>query len=270
VNIGGKMQLIAGRIFGAVFLLISFLIIYLYMTKAVKVSVPKIRTMAGLEAIPESIGRAAETGRPVHYTPGTAGFSGATAGFAAQTFAGLSVLTYVSRLTAKYKVPLYVTLAYGEHIPLVESILRESYTFEGRPEAVATETKILYFPIATSNAPYASGVLGLFERVKPASNIMIGPFYFEALAIAEQGFIEGAMQIAGTAMTYQIPFFVVACDYTLIGEEIFAAGAVVSQDKPLLGSIAGQDIVKIITILLLIGGFILQNLGIDFLSILKF
>ncbi|MEM2074134.1 MAG: DUF6754 domain-containing protein, partial [Nitrososphaeria archaeon] len=80
------MQLIAGRIFGAIFLLISFLIVYLFMTRAVKGSVPKIRKMAGLEAIPESIGRAAETGRPVHYTPGTAGFSGATAGFAAQTF----------------------------------------------------------------------------------------------------------------------------------------------------------------------------------------
>ncbi len=98
---------------------------------------------------------------------------------------------------------------------------------------------------------------------------MIGAFYFEALMISEQGFIQGAMQIAGTAMTAQIAFFVAACDYTLIGEEIFVAGAVVSQDTTLLGSIAGQDLVKAILIALLVGGFIIQNLGVNLLAILN-
>ena len=234
-----------------------------------KGKVSKMRSLAGLQAIPESIGKAAETNRPVHYTPGTVGFSGGVVGYAAQTFAGLSVLSHVSKLTAKYKVPLYVTVAYGELIPVVESVVRESYASEGRADAVSTETHVLYFPIALSNAPYASGVLGLFERIKPASNIMIGGFYFEALAISEQGFVQGAIQIAGTAMTHQIAFFVAACDYTLIGEEIFVAGAIVSQDATLLGSITGQDLLKIIVIAMLVGGFILQNLGVDFLSIMK-
>jgi hypothetical protein len=179
------------------------------------------------------------------------------------------VLSHVSRLAAKYKVPLYVTIAYGELLPVVESIVRESYASEGRADAVGSDTQVLYFPIALSNAPYASGVLGLFERVKPASNIMIGGFYFEALAISEQGFVQGAIQIAGTAMTHQIAFFVAACDYTLIGEEIFVAGAVVSQDRTLLGSITGQDLLKIVVIALLAGGFVLQNLGVNVLSILK-
>jgi hypothetical protein len=263
------MQLISGRIFAFVFMLMSFAIFYAFMRRAMKGKVRKMRPLAGLQAIPESIGKAAETNRPVHYTPGTVGFSGGVAGNASQTFAGLSVLSHVAKLTAKYKVPLYVTVAYGELIPVVESVVRESYTSENRADAVSSETHVIFFPIAISNAPYASGVLGLFERIKPAANIMIGAFYFEALAISEQGFVQGAIQIAGTAMTAQIAFFVAACDYTLIGEEIFVAGAVVSQDATLLGCITGQDLLKAIVFAMLVGGFILQNLGVDLLRIMS-
>jgi hypothetical protein len=263
------MQFITGRIFVLFFLLLSFAIFYLFMRQAMKGKVRKMRTLAGLQAIPEAIGKAAETNHPVHYSAGTVGFSGGTSGYAAQTFAGLSVLSYVAQLTAKYKVPLYVTTAAAELIPVMEANIRESYTKENRVDAAATETQVIFFPCAISNAPYASGVTGLLERVRPAASIMIGAFYFEALMISEQGFIQGAMQIAGTAMTAQIAFFVAACDYTLIGEEIFVAGAVISQDTTLLGSIAGQDLVKAILIALLVGGFIIQNLGVNLLALLN-
>jgi hypothetical protein len=39
-----------------------------------------------------------------------------------------------------------------------------------------------------------------------------------------------------------LPFFVAACDYTLIGEELFAASAYLSREPKLLGSLKGQDI----------------------------
>ena len=45
----------------------------------------------------------------------------------------------------------------------------------------------------------------------------------ESLILAETGNTIGAIQVAGTAMPAQLPFFVAACDYTLIGEEFFAA-----------------------------------------------
>ncbi|MBE3519897.1 MAG: hypothetical protein IMW97_06305 [Firmicutes bacterium] len=37
--------------------------------------IPRIRKIAGLEAIDEAIGRATEMGRPMHFTPGMSGFS---------------------------------------------------------------------------------------------------------------------------------------------------------------------------------------------------
>jgi hypothetical protein len=55
----------------------------------------------------------------------------------------------------------------------------------------------------------------------------------------------GAIQISGTDSTYQIPFFIAACDYCLIGEELYAASAYLSREPRLLGSLRGQDTGKI-------------------------
>jgi len=56
----------------------------------------------------------------------------------------------------------------------------------------------------------------------------------------------GAIQIAGTDSTIQLAFFIVACDYTLIGEELFAASGYLSQDRSILASVRAQDILKLI------------------------
>jgi len=61
---------------------------------------------------------------------------------------------------------------------------------------------------------------------------------------------------------YQIPFFAALCDYVLIGEELFAAGAYVSGDPQQVGSIAAQDWYKLVAIALSILGAILATAGI--------
>jgi len=78
-------------------------------------------------------------------------------------------------------------------------------------------------------------------RKKPATIFYQGAFFAESLILAETGNSIGAIQIAGTAMPAQLPFFVAACDYTLIGEELFAASAYLSREPKLLGSLKGQD-----------------------------
>ena len=39
----------------------------------------------------------------------------------------------------------------------------------------------------------------------------------------------------------QLPFFITTCDYTLIGEELYAASAYLGREPKQLGSIKGQD-----------------------------
>jgi len=207
-----------------------------------------IRRISGLEAIDEAVGRATEMGRPVHFSPGIAAMSEETA---AQTLAGLAVLGYVSRLTAKYDTDLIVTNRMPEVLPITEEVVRQSCLAEGKPENYNPDN--IRF-LSDEQFAYAAGCMGIMSREKVAANIMMGAFWAESLIFAEGGFVAGSIQVAGTANTHQLPFFIAACDYCLIGEELFAAGAYLSQDPMQVGGIKVQDLGKIVAaILILIG-----------------
>ena len=110
-------------------------------------------------------------------------------------------------------------------------------------------------------------------REKPAACLYMGKFYAESLILAETGNSIGAIQIAGTASQAQIPFFVTACDYTLIGEEFFAASAYLSGRPELIGGVKGQDMIKVFIIGLILVGVVLRlfnDLGFINFSIINF
>ncbi|HCX73440.1 MAG TPA: hypothetical protein DHM37_06970, partial [Candidatus Cloacimonas sp.] len=113
---------------------------------------------------------------------------------------------------------------------------------------------------------FVAGGDGIIVREKPAANFFLGAFYAESLILAETGFASGSIQTAGTAMPSQLPFFVVACDYTLIGEELFAASAYLSKEPHQLGSLKGQDLGKAIFLVVLTLGIFLEIIGVHFLK----
>ena len=94
----------------------------------------------------------------------------------------------------------------------------------------------------------------MMVREKPAACFYMGAFFAESLILAETGNSIGAIQVAGTAMPSQLPFFVAACDFTLIGEEFFAASAYLSGEAHQLGSLKGQDVGKVVGVVLLLIG----------------
>ena len=96
-------------------------------------------------------------------------------------------------------------------------------------------------------------------REKPAACFYMGCFFAESLILAETGNSIGAIQIAGTAESSQLPFFVAACDYTLIGEEFMAASAYLSGEPDQIGSLKGQDVAKAIAAIIIIIGIVLAT-----------
>ena len=98
-------------------------------------------------------------------------------------------------------------------------------------------------------------------REKPAACFYMGAFFAESLILAETGNHIGAIQIAGTAMPTQLPFFVAACDYTLIGEELFAASAYLSGDPQQIASLRGQDVGKLLAMGAIILGSVFVTLA---------
>lgn len=246
---------VPGRMFALGMLVAVCVIIYACMELAKK-NLPTFRRIAGLDALPEMVGRAAEMGRPVHYTTGLGELNTNMAG---QLVAGLSVLAYVSELCAKLGVKIIYTVYQSQVIPLATELMHDAYARVDKADEFDADDQVRY--MSGEQFAYASAVQGVAERERPAANIMIGPFYAESMLFAETFYRIGSIQLAGTARGYQIPFFAVVCDYLLIAEEIYAAGAYVSKDAVLTGSIRGQDIGKFIALILMLVGVILTLAG---------
>ena len=136
--------------------------------------------------------------------------------------------------------------------------IQASYLTAGRPESYNQD---LVYYVTDEQFGYVAYVQGMMVRDKPAACFYMGAFFAESLLLAETGNTIGAIQLAGTAMPAQLPFFVAACDYTLIGEEFFAASAYLSGEPDQLGSLKGQDFGIIIVGIGIIVGVILSSIA---------
>lgn len=208
-----------------------------------------LRSIPAVKAVEEAVGRSTEMGKPVLFVPGIQDMD------QVETVAGVVILGHVSKMTARYETPLNVPVARSIVLKAAQEACKESYLVEGRSD-IYNENMVHY--VTDDQFAYAAGVNGIMNREKPAACLYMGKFYAESLLLAETGNSIGAIQIAGTASQSQIPFFVTACDYTLIGEEFFAASAYLSQKPELLGIVKGQDIIKIFMLTILIGGTIIR------------
>lgn len=248
-----RVQLYSTRAPFSAFLILLILLVagYVFMEQARLGRSFPVRKIPAFDAIEEAIARSVEMGRPVHTT---FGFGSISSSMAPQYVAGLGVLAHVARLCGKYGARLIATLGVPEVIATTEEIVREGYYSAGRPELFDPAYNVRY--LTDQQFAYASAVQATIVRENVGANIVVGPFYAESLIFMEAGNMVGAFQIAGTARETQIPFFVLVADYSFIGEEIFAAGALASGDRETLASIRAQDIGKFISIVLIVLGVI--------------
>ncbi|HBL42657.1 MAG TPA: hypothetical protein DDZ90_04620 [Planctomycetaceae bacterium] len=212
----------------------------------------KVRKIAGLEAINDAVGRATEPGRSCLFVPGIQDINDI------QTVAGITILAQVAETTADYRAQLEVPTSRSLVMTTARDTVEAAYLSAGRPDEY-NEDDIYY--ITDEQFGYVASVTGKMVRDKPAACFYMGAFYAESLILAETGNSVGAIQVAGTAMPTQLPFFVAACDFTLIGEEFFAASAYLSGEPQQLGSLKGQDFGKLIGGLLLIAGCLIMTLS---------
>ncbi|MCP4568014.1 MAG: fibronectin type III domain-containing protein [FCB group bacterium] len=204
-----------------------------------------IRKIGGLEALEEAVGRATEMGRPILFIPGILDMDDV------QTLAAITILGHVSRVVADYDSKIKMPVSRSLVMTTARETIKTSYMTAGRPDAYNDEM-VNY--VTDEQFGYVAAVNGIMVRDKPATCLYLGAFFAESLILAETGNSIGAIQIAGTARPGQLPFFVAACDYTLIGEELFAASAYLSGDPKQLGSLKGQDVGKFVAMAAMVIG----------------
>ncbi len=221
--------------------------IVFFSVRALKGRLPTIRRLPGVDALDEAVGRAAEMGKPVVFSTGLGGID-------VVTLAALSVLEHVARLCARLGVRLIVPQTSPETYAVAEEVVRRAYQEEGKADRFNSDDIVFLSP---SQFAYASGYIGILHREKAAANLMFGAFAAESLILAEAGNSIGAAQIAGTTAYHQIPFFISACDYTLIGEELYAASSYLEREPLKMGGLAGLDWAKAVVLTLALVGVIL-------------
>jgi hypothetical protein len=216
-----------------------------------------VRRIQGLEAVDEAIGRATEMGKPVLQVNGLDPLS------TLSTIAAVNILGRIARKVANYDSDLMVPCFDPVVMTVSQEVVKNAYLEAGRPDAYREDN--IYF-VTDQQFSYVASVCGIMLRDKPAANFFLGYFYAESLLLAETGSTTGAIQIAGTDALAQLPFFITTCDYTLIGEELYAASAYLAREPMLLGSLKGQDVGKAFVMLMIIAGSVLATFGIVWLT----
>lgn len=245
------MAFVTGTVGKFVFLAVFIAVFWFFVNRTAQGSRLTIRRIAGFDALDEAIGRCTEMGRPVHYTFGIGELD-------ANVLASFDVLSYVAGQCARMNTDLIVTNALGEVQMMTEEIVKAAYINAGKPDEYKPDN-VRY--VSNVQTAYMSAILGIFQRERPGANLMLGPFYAESMMLAEAGQQVGAIQLGGTGRVIQVPFFIAACDYTLVGDELFVAGAYISRKPMQVGAIFAQDFGKWFTLLVMIVGAIMTTVG---------
>jgi len=215
-----------------------------------------IRRIAAVDFIEEAAGRAAEMGRPIIVQGFGSSTSGLQSAIAPMIMACLAVLGHVARICARHGTVLIAPMRSESVIPVADEVIKTAYRLEGKLEEYeANKEEMLPW------MPTQASLVALGMRVKPAANIMLGAFWHESVMVAEAYARLGAVQIGGSGRTTQIPFFAAICDMNLIGEEIYAVSTYLNPVPHMLGSMATQDILKLLAIFTIIIGTLLATLG---------
>jgi hypothetical protein len=214
-----------------------------------------LRKIPALDAVDEAVGRATEMGKPVYYLTGRSGMASVS------TIAATTILGEIAKKVAAYDTRLKVPHTDPIVMAVSQEITKEAYIEAGRPDAYQEDSN---FYVTDDQFGYTAAVDGMMVREKPGACFFMGYYYAESLLLAEVGASVKAIQIAGTDAEHQLPFFVTACDYTLIGEELYAASAYLSKNPVLVGTLRGQDTGKALLMAFLVAGVALATLGILF------
>ena len=212
-----------------------------------------VRPIAGIEEIDNAIGRATEMGKPMLFVPGLSSIDDVA------TLAGLSILSHITKKAALYDTKIIVPCTDYIVLPIAQQIVKEAYSIAGRQDSY--DVNDVFF-VSGEQFAYVAGVNGIMIRQKTATNFYMGYFFAEALVMTETGNMTGAVQVAGTDAITQIPFFITTCDYTLIGEELYAASAYLSRDPMIMGTLKSQDYTKLIIIVCIFIGTILSTINV--------
>jgi len=216
---------------------------------------PPLRSIAGYDALDQYVGQATESGRSLHISMGTGGIGGAAT---TESLSGAYVLERIAAQAAASGLKPIVTVSDPSLLPVAQDVLRNAYATYGYPEEY--DPTCVRF-ISSDKVAYAAGVTDILEHSDVAANVMVGSFGDEFLLMSEVGARRGLGQVGGTTSPQILAFVYASVEHSLIGEEIFAAGAYLLNKTSHVASLATQDWLRTAVIVAIVIGVLVRSLA---------
>ena len=240
----------------ALIILLAFLVLFLLFFYRVKAGhIPQLRRIQGFDLIESFSSRTIETGRPLHISLGLGSTVNATT---ADSLAGLSTLKHMARQGAVTGVSPIVSMADPTVMLFAQNSLRAAH---GEDVYGAKNALRHVRWIAPQPAAYAAGVMSLLNMDHAGANVMVGQFGDEYLLMGEAAVRDEIAHVGGTSNPNTLPYIYVSAQETLLGEEIYAAGAYLQKEPTYLGGLLAQDTIRWTVAALMLGGVVLASLG---------
>ena len=212
---------------------------------------PEIRPLPAFQDLQAETGYAAESGGAIHIALGSGGVQGEDA---VTSLAGLQVVESLADAAVSYNAPPVITVGDPTLLPLAQDVLRRAYEHNGLAE-LYNPSRVRF--VAPSPVAYAAGAANVVTTENVTASVMAGAFGSEVSLIADAGARRDLPQLAAAADPAAIGALYPATDRLAVGEELYAAGAQMTEKRPYLVSLVAQDILRVILILAILGSAVM-------------
>ena len=238
-----------GKEIEIVFLLISVAIYLYWVRRSTGVKpIPSLRNFPAIDAILEGVGRSVETNQPVHFGLGES--SALSADQAAGTISALNFLSYTARACARAGAKLVIRISPNPHLyTQADALVTEAYVAEGKQQELDKLFTLRYHGDARS---YMTRGIHDMDELGTAMNVTMGALSVETIWAFAVCRMKGGIGVGGGSRWGMVFGLAMLADYSLLGEEMYAASAKISGDRTMTTSFLGGDWLKYVLIGLII------------------
>ncbi|MBS7635164.1 hypothetical protein KEJ34_06730 [Candidatus Bathyarchaeota archaeon] len=194
------------------------------------------------------------------------GYGGTHDQDAPMAIAALAILGEVARICGELGARLKYYTMRSYLVPVGQDLIKAGYLSASRPELYSPDL-VVY--TGEDQRAFMAAVMNYIAGEKPGAVLFFGATYWETINVLGTGAVVGSFQIAGTPRLYYQSIISCTADYCLLGDELYAAAAAITEDEPQISAIGAFDIIKAFLLILLVAGVISITLGFPLISILR-
>jgi hypothetical protein len=214
-----------------------------------------VRELTALETLRQELGRATESGKPMHLALGSGALG---SGDTITSLAGLQTLEWLVDAAVSYDVPPIVTVGDPTLLPLAQDVLRRAYEQRQIPELYSPDNVRF---VAPSSLAYGAGAVVTGAPEDVTATVMVGAFGSEVSLLAEASDLRMVPQLAAVDSAQAVGALYPAVDRLAVGEDLYAVGAQVTGEERYVASLIAQDILRVALVAAILVGAVLALVG---------